>query len=153
MTLPNVFTKEVSDEIIGRIDQLRPETQRLWGKMDVGQMLAHLCVAYEMIYEPEKHKKPNFLMGFVLRTFVKKVVTNETAYGKNKPTAPAFRMTSEKDFASEKARLIAYIQRTQQLGEAEFDGKESMSFGVLDTSGWNNMLYKHLDHHLHQFGV
>jgi len=153
MTLPNIFTQEASDEMIVRINKLSPETPRLWGKMDVGQMLAHLCVSYEMIYEPEKHKRPNFFMGLVLKTFVKKMVTNETAYGKNKPTAPAFRMTTEKDFAAEKNRLIDYIQRTQQLGEDEFDGKESMSFGVMDKTGWNNMLYKHLDHHLRQFGV
>ncbi len=153
MALPNVFTKEVSDEMIGRINKLRPDTQRLWGKMDVGQMLAHLCVAYEMIYEPEKHKKPNFLIRFVLKNFVKKMVTNETPYGKNKPTAPAFKMVSEKDFEIEKARLITYIEKTQALGESHFDGKESFSFGDLNRSEWNNMLYKHLNHHLSQFGV
>ena len=153
MTLPNVFTKEVSDEMIGRINNLRPDSQRLWGKMDVGQMLAHLCVPYEMVYEPEKHKKPNLLMGLVLKLFVKKIVTNEVPYGKNKPTAPAFKMVTEKDFEAEKARLIEYIEKTATLGEDEFDGKESMSFGKMNKTEWNNMLYKHLNHHLSQFGV
>jgi hypothetical protein len=153
MTLPNVFTKEVSGEVIGRIENLRPDTQRLWGKMDVGQMLAHLCVSYEMVYEPEKHKKPNVLMGLVLKLFVKRIVTNEKPYGKNSPTAPAFKMTTEKVFLTEKARLIEYIEKTCNLGENEFDGKGSMSFGKMNKTEWNNMLYKHLDHHLKQFGV
>ena len=50
-------------------------------------------------------------------------------------------------------RLIDYINRTQQLGENHFDGKESHSFGPLTKTEWNNMFYKHLDHHLAQFGA
>ena len=56
-------------------------------------------------------------------------------------------------FETEKARLIDYIEKTQQLGEAHFDNKESHSFGVLTKTEWNNMFYKHLNHHLNQFKV
>ena len=58
-----------------------------------------------------------------------------------------------KDFEYEKNRLINYISQTQQLGEGYFDQKESHSFGKLNKTEWNNMFYKHLDHHLKQFGV
>ncbi len=153
MPLPNIFTPAVSQEIVGRINKLTPNSQRVWGKMDVAKMLAHCCVTYEMVYEPNKHPKPNFVMGIILKLFVKKVVVGEKAPKKNSPTAPAFVIKSDKDFATEKARLIAYIEKTQKLGEMEFDGKESVSFGVLNKSEWNNMFYKHLDHHLTQFGV
>ena len=73
----------------------------------------------------------------------------------SKRTIPRVRnlIKTDKDFEAEKARLIAYIRRTQELGEAEFDGKRSDSFGVMTKTEWNNMLYKHLDHHLTQFGV
>ncbi len=153
MPLPNIFTKEISDQIIVRINELTPESARQWGKMDVSQMLAHCCVTYEMVYEPDKHPKPNFLMGVILKLFVKKVVTGENPFKKNNPTAPQFIMKSDKDFEIEKARLIGYIEKTEQLGETEFDGKESTSFGVLSKTEWNNMFYKHLDHHLRQFGA
>jgi hypothetical protein len=153
MALPNIFSSEVSDEVIGRIGKLTPETQRLWGKMDVAQMLAHLCVTYEMVYEPERHTKPGFLTRTVLKLVAKRIVTNEKPYGKNKPTAAPFKIVSEKDFESEKTRLIDYIRRTQTLGEAEFEGRESMSFGNMTATEWNNMMYKHLNHHLEQFGV
>jgi len=153
MPLPNIFTKEVSDEIISRINKLTPESQRQWGKMDVGQMLAHCSVTYEMIYEPGKHPKPNFLMAVIIKLFAKKVVTGDKPLKKNSPTAPQFIMKSDKDFEAEKARLIAFIEKTRQLGENEFDGKESASFGVLNKTEWSNMFYKHLDHHLTQFGA
>jgi len=153
MALPNIFTKEVSDEFIDRINKLTPESERQWGKMDVAKMLAHCCVTYEMVYEPGKHPKPNPLMGLILKLFVKKVVTGEKPFKKNSPTGPQFIMKSDKDFEAEKARLIGFIQKTQELGEDEFEGKESASFGVLTKTEWNNMFYKHLNHHLSQFGA
>src|SRR5260221_11293130 len=106
MPLPNVFSKEVSDDLIDRINKLMPESQRQWGKMDVSKMLAHCCVTYEMIYEPGKHPKPNPLMGLILKLFVKRIVTGDKPLKNNGPTAPQFIMNSDKDFDAERAHLI-----------------------------------------------
>lgn len=152
MALPNIFTKDVSDKVIERINKLKPTSQPVWGKMNVSQMLAHCNVPYEMVYE-SKHPRPNFLMRFILKNFIKKIVTGEKPYKRSSPTAPAFIMKETKDFEAEKNRLISYITKTQQLGESYFDNKESNSFGRLNKTEWNNMFYKHLDHHLTQFGV
>ncbi len=152
MALPNIFTKEVSDSIINRISQLSNATPAKWGKMNVAQMLAHCNVTYEMIYE-NKHPKPNGFTKLMLKLFVKKIVTNEAGYNNNSRTAPQFIISDEKVFENEKKRLIDYISKTQQLGAKEFEGKESHSFGKLNSTEWNNMFYKHLNHHLSQFGV
>ena len=150
--IKNIFNSAVTSELVDRINRLTPETQGQWGKMSVGQMLAHCNVSYELIYE-DKHPKPNAFMKFVLRNLIKNMVVGEKPYKRNMNTAPAFRMTDPKDFEAEKARLISYINKTQQLGGAHFEGKDSHSFGALTQEEWNNMLYKHLDHHLVQFGV
>ncbi len=152
MILPNIFTKAISDNIINRINQLTPGTQAIWGKMNVAQMLAHCNVTYEMVYE-DKHPKPNFFMKLILKAFVKKVVTDDAPYKHSLKTAPAFIIQDERAFEIEKNRLINYINKTQQLGEVSFDNKVSHSFGKLTKVEWNNMFYKHLDHHLSQFGV
>ena len=152
MSLPNIFSKEVSDNIIQRINSLTPATQPKWGKMSVAQMLAHCNVTYEMIYE-SIHPKPNGFMKFILKTLVKNKVVSETSYKQNIRTAPQFIIKETKDFEVEKQRLINYITKTQQSGENNFDNKESHSFGRLNKTEWNNMLYKHLNHHLTQFGV
>jgi hypothetical protein len=78
---------------------------------------------------------------------------NEVPYKHNSSTAPQFVMKEDKNFESEKTRLIAFLRQTQQLGQSHFDGKESHSFGVMTGSEWNNLMYKHLDHHLRQFGI
>lgn len=152
MALPNIFSTEISDQIIDRINSLTPDIQPLWGKMNVTQMLAHCNVSYEMVYE-NKHSKPNFFMRFILKALVKGKVTNEVPYKRSIQTAPAFIIKDDRDFESEKARLIRYIKRTQELGRKYFNKKSSLSFGKLSADEWNNMFYKHLDHHLRQFGV
>ena len=120
--------------------------------MTVAQMLAHCNITYEMVYE-DKHHRPNAIVKFILKKLVKNKVVNDVPYQQNSRTAPQFIMKEEKDFAVEKKRLVEHINKTQSLGAAHFDGKESLSFGALSTAEWNNMFYKHLDHHLKQFGV
>ena len=105
-----------------------------------------------MVYE-NKHQKPGLLMRMILKAMVKPRVTEEESYPKNNRTAPQFIIAEYRNYEAEKARLIAYITKTQELGEAHFEGKESHSFGKLNATEWNNMFYKHLDHHLTQFGV
>ncbi len=152
MALPNIFSKNVSDEIVHRINALNASSEPQWGKMDVAKMLAHCNVTYEMAFT-DIHPKPNFFVKFILKSFVKNSVVNEVPYKNNSSTAPQFIIKSDKNFEDEKTRLVAYIQQAQQLGENHFDGLESHSFGTLSKSEWNNMFYKHLNHHLGQFGV
>jgi Protein of unknown function (DUF1569) len=152
MALPSVFTAAVAGELITRINQLTPASQPQWGKMNVAQMLAHCNVTYELTYE-NIHPRPNFFMRFILKNFIKKVVVGEKPYARNGRTAPVFMVSADKTFNDEKNRLAAYITKTQQLGEAHFEGKENHGFGKMSATEWNNMFYKHLDHHLRQFGV
>ncbi len=152
MALPNVFTKEVLTDIIDRIGHLDSDFQPKWGKMSVAQMLAHCNITYEMTYE-DIHPKPNALIKFILKMVVKKTVTNEVPYKQNLSTASQFNVKETKNFEFEKKRLTDFITKTQQLGENHFNGKESHSFGVMNKTEWNNMFYKHLNHHLTQFGV
>lgn len=151
--MTDLFSAEGLTTFLARIDKLTPDTPPIWGKMSVGQMLAHVNVPYEMVFEPGKHPQPRGLMKWVLRKFVKKNIVNEKPYPRNMRTAPAFIIAGSRNFEEEKSRLIAYLIKTQQWGGARFEGKESHSFGPLTQVEWNNMFAKHLDHHLTQFGV
>lgn len=150
--IKNIFDPLVTNELVDRINQLTPSTTPLWGKMSVDQMLAHCNVMFEMVYD-DKFPKPNILMKFILRSFVKPMVVGDKPYPKNSPTAKEFKITDQKNFEKEKERLINYINQTQKLGETYFDGRDYRSFGKMTKKEWNTMFYKHLNHHLTQFGV
>tara|TARA_R110002049_G_scaffold30211_3_gene102737 strand:- start:5809 stop:6261 length:453 start_codon:yes stop_codon:yes gene_type:complete len=150
--MKNIFAKEITNEVIARIEKLSSKTQSNWGKMSVSQMLAHCCVTYEMIYT-DKHPKPNKFLKMMLKLFVKNAVVSEKPFSKNGKTAPQFIISDEREFETEKKRLIDFLVKTQELGANYFDGKESHSFGKLTKNEWNNSFYKHINHHLVQFGV
>ncbi len=148
----NIFDQTQTQLIIDRINNLKSDSQAQWGKMSVGQMLAHCNVTYEMVYD-NIHDKPNAFLKFILKAFVKKKVVGPASYPKKGQTAPQFLIKETKNFDTEKERLINYLLKTQQLGASHFDGKESHSFGKLSIEEWNNLFFKHLDHHLKQFNV
>lgn len=152
MDYPNIFTREVTRQLHDRIEQLDPGSQPKWGKMNVAQMLAHCNVSYELAYE-NIHPKPSAIQKFFVKLFAKNIVVGPKPYKRNLRTAPVFLMTEEKDFQKEKARLQSYLDKTLELGEDYFDMRESHSFGTLTKNEWNTLFYKHLDHHLQQFGV
>lgn len=151
--IKNIFDEAVAQEVIGRINNVSPEQSPLWGKMSADQMMAHCNVSYAFTYEPEKFKKPGAFMKFMLKNFVKKHVVTEKPYQTNSRTSPDFIMTGKKDFEKEKSLLIENILKTQQLGFDHFNGLENFSFGKLSGNEWNVLFYKHLDHHLRQFGA
>lgn len=148
----NIFTKEGTAGVVQRILDLTPITKANWGKMSVSQMLAHCAVAYEMVYT-DKYPKPNIFVKLILKIFVKKGVVSDAPFLRNSKTAPQFLIKEDKSFEEEKKRLIDFIIRSQELGEQYFDNLESQSFGKLTATEWSNSFYKHLDHHLIQFGV
>ncbi len=152
MSWKNLFDETELRETIRRINKLTPETQHLWGEMDVAQMMAHCNVAYELVYT-DKHPKPKGFQKFMIKLFAKNIVVGSKPYKKNSRTAPMFVIADERDFEKEKTRLVDNLQKTQQLGAEYFDGKESHAFGLLNEKEWNTLFSKHLDHHLQQFGV
>jgi cytosine/adenosine deaminase-related metal-dependent hydrolase len=119
--------------------------------MDVAQMLAHCCIPYLQL-QGEVGGGP-WPMRFLARHFFKQKVVGEALYGKNIPSPKAFSVEDEREFQRELERLQALIHRWHSQGAAAFEGREHVAFGPLTAREWSNLLYKHLDHHLRQFGA
>jgi len=152
MTYPSVFEEKVVQQLKARIDKLSPETKPQWGVMNASQMLAHLSVAYDVIFSDRKPRY-NFFMKLMMKWVIKGIVVGDKPYKKNSRTAPNFLIADEREFETEKSKLLDHLNKVQQQGSSHYDGKENPSFGPLTVNEWNNLFYKHLDHHLRQFGV
>ena len=151
--IPTIFDEATCGSIIQRINSLTPKSKRLWGTMTVDQMFAHCNVPYSYTFMPEQFKKPSFFMKFILKNFVKKMVVSDNPYKQNERTSPSFVISNPRDFEKEKAILIKNIEKVKDLGATHFEGKENFSFGKMTSKEWNALYYKHLDHHLRQYGV
>ncbi len=154
--MKNVFDKAVTDEMAGRIKRLTPDTKPLWGKMNVAQMLAHCYVPYDMAFSQDsgsRFKQATGLKAWFLKKFIKPLVVGDKPYKKNGPTAPEFKIVDQREFEVEQQRLLAGVERAYESGRDYFEQRPSPSFGPMTATEWSNLFYKHLDHHLQQFGV
>ncbi len=148
MEVKNLFDSAVKQEIINRINQLTSQTQRQWGKMDVSQMLAHCQMPLGVAVG--KHKlKGNFLLQIIGR-LIKKKVFNDQPFKQNLPTDKSFKMIVPKEFEKEKQNLIQMINN---FSETTMSDEPHPLFGKLTKDEWSKGTWKHLDHHLMQFGV
>lgn len=152
MVYPSVFEAATLEENKKRLDKLTSQSQPLWGKMNVAQMLAHLNVTYD-INRGKKEVKINAVMRFFFKLFLKKAVVGDKPYKKNGGTAPYFLITDERVFEEEKKNLLENMKWVFEKGETYYDGRATGSFGVLTVKEWSNLFQKHLDHHFKQFGV
>ncbi len=154
MALPSAFDQSTVDQNLARLDQLKPDTQPIWGKMNSAQMLAHLNVGYDIATD-KLDPKPSGFAKFMVKLFgIKKLVCNENPpYKKNSRTAPIFLISDEREFETEKAKLAASIKEAAERGTAHYEGKNNPTFGVLSASEWSCQMQKHLEHHFNQFGI
>jgi hypothetical protein len=137
-------------EILDRIERLGAGATRQWGKMDGAQMLTHCAIAVEQANGDLK--RPRALIGRIFGPFVKPILLGEKPFMKNAPTDPAFVVSDARDFGREKARLLAALKKLLALDPARPATITHSFFGPLTGSEWGVLVYKHLDHHLRQFG-
>ena len=148
--MKNLFHPEALQEITSRINQLRPESERKWGKMGPAQMLAHCAQAMQTSVGSAKPKR--MFISYLAGPFLRKLTVNQKRFQKNLPTDPNFLINDQRDFETEKARLLGLINQFISNGPAKVPAHPHPLFGKLNADQWGGLAYKHLDHHLRQFG-
>lgn len=149
--MKNLFERQAVDEVICRIDRLQPASQHLWGKMDVAQMMAHCSAALDMA--SGRLNPPRIWIGRVLGPVFKAVYTNEKPFSQNNPTDKKLVITDRRDFQQEQEQLRTKVRQFHDGGEPQCTRHPHPFFGSLSPQDWSRGMYKHLDHHLRQFGA
>jgi len=149
--MKSIFDAPAYAEVLERINNLNPNSQRQWGKMSLSQMLCHCKNPLAVGLGKQELKKPNSIMRLLFKGF-KTSMYNDKPWKQNLPTPKEFRVETEKHFDEEKSKLLQLI--------ADFHNEKNRkswephpAFGDFTHEQWGQMQYKHLDHHLRQFGV
>lgn len=149
----NLFDATVANEIKNRLGRLQPHSERSWGKMTAPQMLAHCSLSMQWAVGevvPEKAPLPVRLIGRLVKPMV---FRNADPLRKNSPTAKSLIVADERDLAQERERLSGLIDKFLAGGAAGCTKNPHSFFGKMTPEEWAILTYKHLDHHLRQFGV
>jgi hypothetical protein len=149
--MKSLFEKEAEEEISNRINKLSVDSKRLWGKMDVAQMLAHCAITMEMATGAKKLSR--LFIGRILGPLVKSSYLGPKPLSKNSPTDKNFIISDPHDFEFEKKRLLLLVKQFSEGGAANCTTHPHSFFGKFTPNEWGISTFKHLDHHLRQFGV
>ncbi|WP_430412005.1 DUF1569 domain-containing protein [Kordia sp.] len=151
--MKSLFDITTHDEILNRIDKVSTDSMPSWGKMNVGQMFAHCQMPLEIAMEKRtlSAKKPGFMKRLLFKLY-KPLMYNDKAWSKNLPTVRDFIVNDAKDVDVEKAKLSNLVSEFHQYKDTDEFPPHPM-FGKFTNEQWGKMQYKHLDHHLNQFGV
>lgn len=151
--MSTLFDENIRNQVRSRINSLTPGSQAKWGKMNVGQMLCHVNDGFLMASgELPVVDKSNIF----LRTVVKFMILNVVPMPKSAPAAPEidqFRNgTPPADFERDRETMLANLEKMAAM-PADHNWAKHPAFGQLNREQWGKLGYKHLDHHLKQFGV
>ena len=150
--MKNLFDAARVEEVRQRITRLRPDSERQWGKMNAPQAVAHCSRGLEMALGDLQ--PPRVLLGRIIGRIIKpKVFGNDEPLRRNSPTVEGLVIYDDRDLAKERARLYGLIDRFVAAGPRGCTTHPHSFFGRLTAGEWAILMYKHLDHHLRQFGV
>ena len=149
--MEDLFDPATAEEFRLRIRSVTADS-RQWGKMSAAQMMEHCARGLEMA--TGDLKLPRVAIGRLLGGLVKPMALKEGAPMKrNSPTAPGLIVSPDADIESSRTRLLAVLDRFVDGGEQRCSDHPHAFFGRLKPSEWSTLMYKHLDHHLRQFGA
>ncbi len=149
--MKSLFETQSHNEIIERINQLDKSTKPQWGKMKVGQILYHCQFPLNLALGRYEMEKPNPVMKLLFKSF-KKSMYNDKLWKHSLPTPSPFKVEVEKGFDQEKEKLTSLINDFHREKNKK-SWEPHPAFGSFTHEQWGQMQYKHLDHHLRQFGV
>lgn len=140
------------ESLIGRLESVRPDSARKWGRMTPAQMLVHLSDSF--LTCAGKRPVQTSAETFFSRTVVKALaIHSPMPWPKGVPTmkeVDAERGGSKPgEFERDRAETIA-LMKAFAAPNATF--VRHPIFGAMSRSEWMKWAFGHVDHHLRQFG-
>jgi hypothetical protein len=149
--MPNLYQTKPVEELYARLARLRSDSFRQWGKMTPAQAMAHCSAQLEMMLG--RSFPPRRFIGRFLGRFAKAEVLGEKPIRRNMPTDANLIITDERDLDGELLRVRRLIAEFVEAGPEGCTRHPHSFFGNMSPTEWATLMYKHLDHHLRQFGV
>jgi hypothetical protein len=138
----------VRQEVLDRLGRLAPEATPLWGRMSAPQMLAHLA---DWMLMATGELEVAVIRRPLRYTPIKQLVIYYLPFPKSVPTAPELIKRKPSAWAVEHATVCRYVHSFENANQKEL-WPEHPVFGKMSSKAWGVLAYRHMDHHLRQFG-
>ena len=136
-----------------RLRALRPDSVRQWGRMTPHQAVCHMSDVFRMALR-EKTVAPRAGAFAPVVRFV--ALRLPMRWPRGIKTTPECEQgcggTTPIEFERDRAELVALMARFGTSSEADRPSSHPI-FGRMTTTHWGCWAYRHVDHHLRQFGA
>jgi len=147
--MTTLFDDAARAEILGRIINVTADSKARWGKFNAERMLVHICESMKMPVgelTPKPRKLP-------LRYFpIKQLVIYILPFPKGAPTAPELLPGDVRTIDHNKSELVRLLEKFAARRDSDV-WPDHPAFGKMNRNLWGTLAYRHLDHHLRQFGA
>jgi len=132
-----------------RVRRLTPGHTARWGRFTAPQVVAHLCDSLRMASNDLPVRSKRLPIRYPP---LKQLIIYLLPFPKSAPTAPELLVRTPGDFAKDCAELNGRLDDVVRRGPAGL-AREHPAFGTMNGRRWGVLIYRHMDHHLRQFGV
>jgi hypothetical protein len=137
-------------EIRDRVARLRPDARGAWGKLSAPGMVCHLADSLKMALGDFPVAPKHFPIRYPP---LKQFIIYVAPFPKSAPTAPELLARPPAAWQTDLAELRALVDRFVARGAEATPWPEHPAFGKLSRRAWGVLTYRHMDHHLRQFGA
>jgi len=151
----SIASAETRAELIRRLEGLTPTTPRRWGTLTAAEMLCHLGDTFESVLGvrippgPPASRAPRPVLKWL-------ILYAPLPWPKGARTRPGVDPHREGsrpgEFDSDRFRVVGGLDRLA-VAPAESLAANHFMVGPMSRKDWHRWAYKHVDHHLRQFGL
>lgn len=144
----------VLEELKRRLQRLSADTPRRWGTLSAHAMLCHLGDAGDMALRirPRRNAVPHRRRPVLKALALWSPVRWPRGWRTHSDLDPSRGGTTPGDFAADRVRVIAGLERLAESQAGTLEPAHGI-FGLMTVSDWQRWAFKHVDHHLRQFGL
>ena len=149
----NISIKD-HDNLVNRLMQLTPESQALWGVMNVNEMIIHVTQPLLIaLGKKQATDESNFLTRTILK-FAALRMMSKIPKGIKAPKDFDVKQNGAalNGFEVDRKTLLALMEEFKN-DNSVFSNRIHPSFGAFNKEEWATQSFLHLDYHFSQFGV
>lgn len=150
--MQDIFNQSTIEEFKSIINNISEKSTAEWGKMNVYQMLKH-CTENDKMLTGERKFRRLFIGRIFGKMSLKSSVKDNEPLSHNSPTHPELVIKEDGSVASQKQEWLSVLEGYYSKPSSTFDDFTHPFFGKMTSQEISKFAYKHIDHHLRQFGV
>jgi hypothetical protein len=145
----SIWQEDARRELNDRVAALAWDGRAAWGKFTAPKMVCHLADSLRMAMGELKVAPKRLPIRYAP---LKQFIIYVAPFPKGVPTAPELLTREPREWTRDVADVQELLARAGQARTT--DGwPEHPAFGKLSTRAWGVLIYRHMDHHLKQFGA